>query len=337
MAVVLDAQKQVQIGDETTWGTAVAPTVELSGITDISIPKSVVTEIVQAARGGIVPGRDTVDVRHEVDGASIGGWMIYGQICYILDGLDEDAAPGGAGPYTRQYDGPTTAQPSPRPQTLVAGPTNLSQGLNGMRVKSITFNWNWGEGVTWTADLMGYSVSNDAFAALDEAAGSTLTYALAAHLTVSVDVLAGTIGGTDIDEIQSGSITIDCQRKYNGRLGSLYPADTYDWFWNVTGEIVFENSATTAAFVNSVIGGATTKLLQLDFNNGEAGADERAMVFQMASEIDFGDTVGTDSDGMSVITMMFKPIEEGDWTTVPTGEIDGYFQLVNTSGIATLY
>ena len=58
-------QRMVQMGEETTWGTAVAPTVELSGIDPdaIQISPSIVTEIVRGARGGIVPGRDTITVR----------------------------------------------------------------------------------------------------------------------------------------------------------------------------------------------------------------------------------------------------------------------------------
>jgi len=337
MAIVLDKQKVVQIGDETTWGTAVAPTIELSGITGVTVKKSIVSEIVQALRGGIVPGRDQLVLKHEVDGCSIEGYVIYEQIAYFLDMLDE-VTPAGSGPYTYTYAGPTTAQPTPHPQTLVIGQTNMIYGITGALAKSITFSWNAGEGVKFSLELMGHSVAADTLAALDETASTGLTYALPSHLTVSVDVLAGTIGGTDIDEAMSGSITIEPQRKYYRRAGSLYPTGTYDDFWNVTGELVFENSATTAAYVTSVVGAATSKLIQLDFDNGGTTTAQRALVFQMASEVDISSSiVGDDDDGASVIKLSFKPIEEGDWTTPATGELDGYFGMVSTSSTAVLY
>ena len=337
MAVTLDKQKYVQIADEAVaWGTAGVPTQELSGITDISFKKSIVTNIIgDAQRGGIVPGRDTIAPRHEVDGCSIAGHVIYEQIPWLLQGLDEIAV-AGVGPYTYTFAGPTTAQPVPRPQTLVSGPTNDVQGLTGMCIKSITISWNWGEGVTFSADLMGHNVESDTFAALDETAAASLTYALASHLTVYVDAIDGTMGDTTIEETQSGSITIDCQRKYIKRTGDLYPTGIYDDFWNVTGEIVIENTAESGGFVDAVVAGATTKQIELDFDNGGAGAAERSLLLQFASEITF-EELWSDSDGMSVVKMTFKPIEHGDWTTVAGGDLDGYFAMVSTSSTQTLY
>jgi len=338
MAIILDKQKVVQIADEAVaWGTAGVPTKELSGITGTTIKKSIVSEIVQALRGGIVPGRDQLVLRHEVDGCSIEGYVIYEQIPYFLQMLDE-ATVAGLGPYTYTYAGPTTAQPAPQPQTLVVGQTNMIYGINGACAKSITFTWNTGEAVKFSLDLMGHSVTADTLAALNEVAGTALTYALPSHLTVSVDALSGTMGATDITSSMSGSITIDLQRKYYRRAGSLYPTGTYDDFWNVTGELVFENTAATAAFVTSVVAGATAKQLQIDFDNGGATTAQRALLFKIASEVDISSSlVGDDDDGASVIKMSFKPIEQGDFTTPAGGDLDGYFGLVSTSSTAVLY
>ena len=337
MAVILDKQKYVQIGDQGAgWATNAAPTVELSGITDITMKKSIVTEIVQAQRGGIVPGRDTLNLRHEVDGCSVAGHVIYEQIPYFLQGLAEDAVPEVGPPKVWVYTAPTTAQPVPQPQTLVSGPENLEYGITGMCIRSITFTWNWGEGLMFSADLMGRDVVVDTFADLAETAEALLTYALASQLTVGVDALAGTIGDTPISEVQSGSITIDCQRKYIRQAGSLYPYGIFDDFWNVTGEVVFENTATTGGYVDAVVAGATTKLLEFAFTNAGAGVLNRSLVFQMASEVSF-EELWSDSDGMSVVRMSFKPIEEGDWTTAPGGDLDGYFNVKCSISDAALY
>ena len=129
-------QRMVQMGEETTWGTDVAPTVELSGIDPdaIQISPSIVTEIVRGARGGIVPGRDTITVRHEVQGCSIGGWVIYEQIPYWLN-LLHFATEG----VTRSYAAPTSAQVTPDLATLVFGLGDLVYNITSVRAASMTF------------------------------------------------------------------------------------------------------------------------------------------------------------------------------------------------------
>ena len=328
MAIV--NQREVQIGDQAVaWATVAAPTVMLSGIdpTGISISPSVVTEIIQRAAGSIGPGRDTVDVRHEVSGISVTGPVIYEQIAYWLDMLDE-VTPAGIGPYTYTYAAPTTEQAVPRPQTLVMGVGDAVYGIVGACASSITFEWSAGQLLTYTVDLMGHSLVVDELAALSETVTGSLTYALAGHATFAIDAWGGTMGDTASAIVHSGSITINCNRRYNRKSGSLYPTGVYDSpSWNITGNLVLEETAASAGIADAVVAGASSRLIRVDFDNGGAAAAQRALQFDIAALIRVPELM-TDDDGMSTINLEFESREEAD---------GGYFDMISTSSTAVLY
>ena len=325
-------QKQVQIGEETTWGTDVAPTIELSGIDSISISPSIVTEVIRAHRGGLVPGRDTLTTRHEVQGTSIGGYVIYEQIPYFLNMLS--AAAEGT---TRAYAAPTTAQVTPDLQTLVFGYGNAVYNVTSAVAGQMAFTWNWGEPLKFNVDLMGHSVESDAFAALSETAAASLTYATACQCTVYIDALSGTLGATAMTEVMGGTITINPNRKYLRRVGSCFPSGTYDApYWDTTATLILEADGTSIAFANAIVAGATTKLVRVKFTNGLALGDERSLTFDFAAVVRVPQLM-TESEELMTVELQLEPIEEGDWTTPGAGDLDGYFEVTSVGGAADLY
>ena len=326
-------QRKVQIGDQAAgWGTIAAPTVQLSGIDpeSISIPHSMVTELVAAARGLIGPGRDDIEIAHRVEGVGLGGHVIYEQIPFFLSFLDE-VTPAGAGPTTYTFTAPTTAQVVPHPQTLVMGVGDLVFGVCAACASEMTFEWDAGQALTFSMGIMGRNVEPDAFAALSETAAADLTYALASHCTVYIDAIDGTLGATAFSECLSGSITVSCNRQYNEPVGSLYPSGVYDSpSWDFTGTLVLEETATSAGYADAIAAGAEARLLRIDFDDGGAGADNRALQFNMAAKINVTDMM-TDDNGMSTVELAFSSIEE--WG----GEIDGIGNIVATNDDAALY
>jgi hypothetical protein len=333
-------QMAVQIGDEAAgWGNNSAPTLELSGIMPdrTTIAPSIVSEVVRAARGGIVPGRDTINVRHLVEGGNaIGGYVIYEQIPYFLEMLAE-VSPTGSGPYTYTYAAPTSAQVVPHPQTLVVGYGDAVYGVTSACASELRFEWSFGQPLMFTANLMGYNVVPDAFAALDETAAASLTYALASQCTVYIDAIDGTLGSTAFSEVNSGSITITPNRKYKRRSGSLYPAGVYDSpYWDARFELVLEETSTSAGFADAVAAGATTKLVRIKFTNGGATTAERSLTFDFASILRVPSLLDNDDD-MTVYRVQGEPVEEGDWTDAGAGEIDGYFEVAGVNNTSALY
>jgi hypothetical protein len=326
-------QKQIQMGEETTWGTNVAATVELSGIDSLVLSPSIVTEVVRAHRGGIVPGRDTVTARHEVQGCSIGGYVIYEQIPYWLNGLH--FATEGT---TRAYAAPTTAQVTPDLATLIVGYGDAVYNITSWVAGTTTFTWNWGEPLRFNIDLMGHSLETDAFDALDEAAATALTYATACQCTAYIDPISGgTMGATAMTNVMGGTISINPQRKYLKRVGSCYPAGVYDApYWDVTGTLIMEADATSIAFADAIVAGATTKQIRIKFTNGLAAGDERSLTFDIAG-IARVPSLMTDSDELMTVELQWEPIEQGDWTTVAGGDLDGYFKISSVCNDADLW
>jgi len=332
MANYITNQKQVQIGEGGAWGVDVDPSVELSGIDSVTLAPSIISELVRAHRGGIVPGRDTITTRHEVQGCSIGGFVIYEQIPYFLNMLD-----AAAEATTRTYNGPALAQAVPDLQTLVVGHAGAIYNIASPRAGGMTFTWNWGEALKFNMDLMGHSVEDDAFIALDETATASLTYALASQCTVSIDALAGGLGGTAMTNVMGGTLSINTNRKYLRRVGSLFPAGTYDSpYWDITGTIIMEADATSIAFVDALIAAPSTKLIRIKFTNSGAGVLERSLTLDTASIVS-APALFSESDELETVQLQFAPIEEGDFTLAPGGDLDGYFRATSVTNTADLY
>lgn len=325
-------QKKVQIGEGGAWGTDAAPTIELSGIDTTAIAPSIINEIVRAQRGGLVPGRDTVTPRHEVQGCSIGGYVIYEQIPYFLNMLS--AAAEGT---TRTYVAPTTAQVTPDLQTLVFGHEGAVYNVTSPVAGGMTFTFNWGEALKFNVDLMGSHIEGDTYEALNETAATSLTYATACQCTVYIDAIGGTMGNTAMTNVMSGTININPNRKYLKRVGSCMPAGTFDSpYWDITGSIVMEADATSIGFADTIVGAATSKQIRVKFTNGGIGAAERSLTFDIAALVSVPSLL-TDADGLMTVELNFEPIEQGDWTTPGGGDLDGYFKIVSVTNTADLY
>jgi hypothetical protein len=326
----IKGQRLVQIGAESQWGTDVAPTVMLAGIDPdaISIAPSIVTERVISARGVIGPGRDTISPRHEVSGSSIGGHVIYEQIPYWLEMLHTDAAASGSGPYTYEYAAPYAAQVTPRLQTLVMGVGDAVYNVTSACAASMSFEWTWGQALTFSTDLMGHSVEADAHATLTEPTAANLTYALSSQCLLYIDAITGTVGATPAAQVLGGSININCNRKYRRRAGSLFPAGVYDApHWDITGTLILEEDSTTAAIADAIIAGATSQLIRVRFTNGGLTTAERSLTFDIAGLCRVP-SLSTDSDDLATIELQFESIETA---------AGFYFEIDAINNTAALY
>lgn len=307
--------KKLQVGKQVSFDTAVAPTVQLSGIESFSLPPSLKTQHIRTANGMMGPGNRVIADYHEASGSINLGVVYYEQLPFYLQMLDE-ATVTGVGPYDYAISGPSTSLASPLYQTITAGATHLVSGLAGACIKSITFTWNKEQPVTASMELMGYAMTDDAFAALSETASASLTPMLGSHFNFYLDTWGGTAGTTELEQIQSGSITIDTQAKYQRRAGTQYPTGVYsDIGWAATGNFVLESDATTAGYVDSIMSGVFRKLLRFEATNGEASTDERTQVFDFVAEVTTSNPHGED-DGQIVHDFQFTSTQEDDGTYI---------------------
>jgi len=316
-----------QLGNETVWGTIVPPTIEMSGIMDgTSIPPSLQTQIYNTQRGSMGPGVHAQGVFHEVSG-SVPVYMIYEEFCYWMNLLDA-ATEAGSGPYTQTYGAPEDTAVTPDFMTLTHGAGDSVVGVTSACASSIDISWSFGELVTSTVNLMGHSVVADTLAALSPTDDEDLTYASGCHASVYIDTWGGTMGSTEFTKCLSGNFTIDAQRQYLGYGGSCYPGGVFDPMgWNITGSLTLESDATSAGYVDAILSAATKKLIRIDFNNGEAAADERGAQFDIMALINV-DSVHTDDSGLMTHTISFESIQEDD---------NDYFTAVVTNNVAAIW
>lgn len=321
---------EVQIGDQAAWGTAAAPTKYLAGISAVSMPNSLVTERQQLLRGVMGPGKNIVAPRYEARGITLTGQVIYEQMMYYLDGLNEDAVPAGAGPYTYQYAGPTDAAAAPRWQTLVCGNAVSVYGLTSAVLSDLSLSWTWGEIVQMTTTWMGSSVDDDTLAALTEPTDATTTEATACHAHAYIDAWGGTMGFTEIATMLSGSLNLTANREFLRYAGSCEPSGTYDKNgWDITGTLSFLLDATTGGFADAMVGAITRKLIRIEFTNGGAGVAERSLTFDIRAEITI-DELYTDNDDLVTADISFRAISDED-------DSDLYLEINAVNNTAAAY
>ena len=322
--------REVQFVDQVAWGTSVAPTVFFPGVRSVSMPPSIVNEIVtDVGRGTQGPGRNTVKLRHESRGVSLTGQMVYEFLPHILDGADE-ATPAGIGPYTYLYTGPTTGVAVPHWQTLTAGAGDGVWQLNSAVMESITLTWAWGEMVEMTANFLGYAVQDDALAVIVEPDMAAATAATGCHVTVSVDAFGGAYGTTPMTKCLSGSVTLSLNRDYLPYVGSCFPAGTYDKnAWIVTGDLSLQQDATSAAFVDAIVLASTRKKINILMTNGGAAAALRSLDMDIFAEVMVNE-LHTDADDLVTSDISFTSVQDEDDT-------DFYFAATVTNNTATIY
>ena len=324
-------QRNVQFGDESTWGTAVAPTVEFPGVRTISMPPSLVTEISDdIARSALGPGRYIVEPRHESRGVSLDGQMIYEFEMYLLDGADE-ATPAGGGPYTYTYTFPTTTAATPRIQTMVTGADDGVWGLTSAVLETYSLSWTWGEIIERSATFLGYAVENDTLAVLTEPTDASVTEALGGcHVNVYIDATGGSYGGTAMGKAMSGTFKLDLLRDYLTYTGTCYPSGVFDSDgWRASGTLSLQQDATSAAFADAIVGATTRRKLRIDITNGGAAAAERSMEIDLFVELKI-EELHTDNNGLVTTDLSYRSIQDEN-------DSDFYGEIVLTNNTATAY
>lgn len=118
---------RVNIAKETTWGTGVAATATLMGLTELTIKPGIIREILKDMRGSMGPSGIPV-IKQIKPSATMKRYLTYEDAGHVLDGLCGIATPSGSGTYTRAYAAPKpgVAYPTIRYSTLYQYPTDES-------------------------------------------------------------------------------------------------------------------------------------------------------------------------------------------------------------------
>lgn len=274
----------VQAGKESARGTAVTPTVKLTGIESATITPVVDAMRINELRGTLVPGYNQVLNRVAASG-NIGGVVTYEDLPYYLDSAFGEVTPSGTGPYTYAYSAPIGTAPVPRIMTIVYGDGADAYSAAGMVAKTLNISGQTGEPIKFNVDFVGTGVNSGTLASLADRA---VNVALGSDVELYIDP-PGTAPGTTL--IPSGFFTfalnVETNRDNLFALGDLSPRDYYDRIWDGTLNLSLELDSTTKQYMDDIIGASDvfskivrikvtdgTNVLQIDFSGFVQSAPE---------------------------------------------------------------
>jgi hypothetical protein len=248
---------QVQLGTESTFGTAVTPTVKLGLVDKITIIPNVKIDTLPDKRGSLQPGYVDVIALHDGK-AKITGAATYQDLPYWLDSIFGIATPTGPTNFVRSYTGPTSAAQTRRMMTLVKGQTGAVAKLTSGIVDTLTLSCDKNGVMQYEASMIGKQVSDGTLAVLSD---RVLDPIRGSDFSIAVDTWAGTIGATLLTGLIWYSWNLAIKSNVNNQpgLGSIYPVKTREAAWSVVLKVKMELEATAAALITAYLSAVVTQ------------------------------------------------------------------------------
>lgn len=306
----IPALDQVQLGQETTWGTSVTATSKLGLIEDCTLEPDVEVETLKDVRGSLAPGYVAVLNSHK-GAASISGVPSYDDLPYMLDSLFMTATPGASTTYTRAYTGQLTAAPTRTKYTVYRGSSGKVQKMTGGVVNELSLKIESNKPWKFGAKLLGNAILDGSLAALSDRSQTPIH---ANQTTFYLDAVGGTIGSTAVTSLWfSAELSIKNGIGLVPSIGSLSPTAYTDGMAEASLKIKCDVDATTAGYLTSILG---TTLLQKQIRiKSTTGASQIAQ-FDFAGTFASAPKINTDADGVSTFEFELDSIYNaalGNW------------------------
>lgn len=218
MADVLTQLMQIQVGKESTWGTAVAQTLELAGVESFELTPEI-EYLTNKSLGNLAPSVQGMDVGKTGASAPLSVRASYDQLGVYFDSMLGTATPSGAGPYTRTWAGPTTSSPTRTFLTMCRGLSPTIYSLLGGVVSNATLTFEPNAYVMAAMDIVGKNLASDT---LDSVAASSVTYITTPQTTFAIDAIGGTVAIITCD-IMNMELVINTNTTTRYGIGDLAP------------------------------------------------------------------------------------------------------------------
>jgi len=277
---------EIRMGTESTdaWGTAVAQSVKLMGITDITLTPVVESVQIKDKRGSMRPGH--VSVPQMIYGTgSLSGIALYDDLPYWLDSIFGAASPvTSTDVYQYDYVGAHATEPVISHYTLAYGDGTYIESLLGSTVQSLNISGASGEPLTFSANLIGKIIDSDTFDSAAEA-DRTVYPIMGDHVALWIDPSSDAVGTTSVTVPFQFSLDINTNRTLKTHLGNLNPTKyreaRHEGALKLTLELDSDTVGTLDAILNtassvtvervvrikaSATVGALPNYLQVDFN-----------------------------------------------------------------------
>lgn len=314
--------RKVQLGQESSWGTGVAATAILMGVTDASL--SVADEVHQTAeQGTMYPSPLVAEIKQSGEG-SIKYDASYEDILFALDGIFGDCSPTGSDPYTWAYSAPTTTAPTPREYTMEFGAPSAEYQMIGGIFNTLAIEGDVdGDGV-WTvsADVIGKAVEAEAMTSLSS---RTVELIRMADTALYIDAWGGTIGSTAVaTSLISFSLSVDPKYHLKHFAGAVAPGDFGEAQWEGSLSLTAEFNATVKAYVDALL---TPALVQRQIRL-KATSGTKTATLDFAGTLTDGVTLFEDRDGNMTVALTFN----GTYNST----LSNWFKAEAVNSVATL-
>lgn len=267
---------ELRIGQEDTttdWGTAVAQTHKVMGITEFNLTPIVESQQIKDRKGSLAPGYESVPVRTHATG-TMSGIANFEYLPLWLDGIFGKATPTADTEYTYAYTGPLGTAPTPQTFTMAWGDANDVDSVKSMAggmLTSLNISGATGQVITYQANLIGVSVDTDTFDSAAEA-NSTITTTRGCDYAIAIDPSSDAAGTTSIATTWLDfDLNINTNRQPFWYLGSLSPGKHRPARWDVSLRLGLEMNTTSAAYLDEILNTSATtfeRVVQLTATNG---------------------------------------------------------------------
>ena len=291
---------EVQAGNEpsTDWGTAVAPTVKLMGITGFSVQPNEPQFQANDIRGSQAPGFMSAP-QSRSGAASLEGILLYEDAPYMLDAafgiVDSDQAGYSVDTdvYARSYEAPlatydTDTSGSPRIFTIAGAEksaTTDAYSVSGATLTNFTVSGESGAPLQYTMNFIGKQAQQDELASLSD---RTVNMVMGDHVALYIDPATDAVGTTEIENsFFTFNLNVNTNRELRFHMGALTPSGYRDAKWSGELRLTMELDATTKALYDAILNASTTfervirikatsgtQYIQFDFNGVCMGTPE---------------------------------------------------------------
>lgn len=303
---------KVQTGAEATWGTCVAATAKLMGVTDASL--NVVDDVHQVERSGWYYPSDVVAEVAQMGEGSITLDLTYEDILIPLDNFFDSETPSSTTTtttttttiYTWHYDAPTDTTVDPTLLTIEFGAPDAEYEACGVLFTELNIRGEAGGVWTGTFPFVCQDVFTETtFATL---ADRDVDLIRMSNTSIAIDPWTGSMGlTTKACTLISFDLNVTSGRHLKTMGGALKPCNWGDTQWTGTLTTVLEFNTHGKAIVDALLTPALVqRQIRIDANNGGAGTTLRRATIDFCGTLVNGVELFSDRDGNITVSLEWQ-------------------------------
>jgi len=293
--MVATTARVVALGEESSWGTAVAATARLMGLMQADFKIDDTTEVLPDL-GRFSPSPNAIQLMLSASG-TVSTYGTYEDTPYILDGIFGEATPSGSNPYVYAYTAPIATAATPKPYSIEYGASGASYVMAGGLMKTLRISGAAGRYWEVSTDIIGKSIATVSLASLSD---RTIEPIRMSDTVLHIDAVGGTIGTTSVSTLISFELNVDTKRHLKTYAGNLAPTGKGEDKWTGSLKLVLEFDSTSKAYVDALLSAKVQKQIQIKATSGS-----KIATLQFAGTLIGGVPLFSDREGNVTVELNF--------------------------------